>query len=90
MAFGQSSFIFAIDMEKKIKLIWDFYGGHAKGTAEHHSIHLGEFAQREKISAHGHGTEQLAENHVIAFLVVDEKDMIPVRDALRPQRAELA
>lgn len=77
-------------MDRKIKLIWDFYGGHAKGTADHHSIHLGEYAQREKISTHGYGTEQLAENHVIAYMVVDEKDMIPVRDSLRPQRAELA
>jgi hypothetical protein len=36
-------------MDRKIKLIWDFHGGHAKGTADHHSIHLGEYATREKV-----------------------------------------
>jgi hypothetical protein len=34
--------------------------------------------------------EQLTEMHSIAYLIVDEKDMIIVRDALKPQRAELA
>ncbi|MEQ6119554.1 hypothetical protein [Reichenbachiella sp. MALMAid0571] len=77
-------------MDRKIKLIWDFHGGHAKGTAAHHSIHLGEFATREKLSSHGHGAEDFSEMHSIAYLIVDEKDMITVRDALRPQRAEEA
>jgi hypothetical protein len=77
-------------MDRKIKLIWDFHGGHAKGTADHHSIHLGEYATREKVSSHGNGVEQLTEMHSIAYLIVDEKDMIIVRDALKPQRAELA
>ena len=48
-------------MDRKIKLIWDFHGGHAKGTAAHHSIHLGDFATREKLSSHGHGTEDLTD-----------------------------
>lgn len=77
-------------MDRKIKLIWDFHGGHAKGTAAHHSIHLGEFATREKLNSHGHGAEDLTEMHSVAYLIVDEKDMITVRDALRPQRAEEA
>jgi hypothetical protein len=77
-------------MDRKIKLIWDFHGGHAKGTADHHSIHLGEYATREKVNNHGYGVEQLTEMHSLAYLIVDEKDMITVRDALRPQRAEEA
>jgi hypothetical protein len=77
-------------MERKIKLIWDFHGPHAKGTAEHHSIHLNEYSQRENINQYGHGAEELSAMHTIAFMVVEEKDMITVRDALKPHRAELA
>src|SRR5690606_1132164 len=39
-------FFFYFDrMEKKLKLIWDFFGPDAKKTAEHHEIHLKEFIQ---------------------------------------------
>lgn len=76
--------------ERKIKLIWDMHGQHAKGTAEHHAIHLKEFAEREKIEVMDVGIETFSDMHTMAFMVVKEKDMITVRDALRPQRAELA
>ena len=77
-------------MEKKIKMIWDFFGPYAKGTADHHSIHLKEFAEKQDISFFENGVEQVSEMQSIAYLTVEEKDMITVRDALRPQRAELA
>lgn len=77
-------------MERQIKLIWDMHGQHAKGTAEHHAIHLKEFAERERIQTMGVGTEDLSDMHSMAYMVVEEKDMITVRDALRPQRAEVA
>ena len=73
-----------------IRLIWDFHGPHAQGTAEHHAIHLDEFCKKEGITSNGHGAEQLTENHHIAFLIVERKDMIIVRDALRPARATTA
>lgn len=79
-----------LEMDRKIKLIWDMHGQHAKGTAAHHAIHLKEFAEREKIETMDVGTEDLTEMHSMAYMVVEEKDMIAVRDALRPQRAELA
>lgn len=78
------------NMERQIKLIWDMHGQHAKGTAEHHAIHLKEYSEREKISTFDVGTENLSGMHSIAYMVVEEKDMITVRDALRPQRAEVA
>ena len=77
-------------MERKIKLIWDMHGTHAKGTAEHHAIHLKEYGERESVNVLGCGTEDLTEMHSLAFMIVEEKDMITVRDALRPQRAEVA
>lgn len=77
-------------MERKIKLIWDMHGPHAKGTAEHHAIHLQEYADREKVETIAVGTEDFSEMHTIAYMIVWEQDMITVRDTLRPQRAELA
>lgn len=76
-------------MERKIKLIWDMHGPDAKGTAEHHAIHLEEYAERNNIPQFGVGSNIENETHVLAYLVVEEKDMITVRDALKPHRAEL-
>lgn len=75
-------------MEKKLKLIWDFYGPDAQKTAEHHEIHLKEFIQKENLNLNITGIENLDENHFIAFLVVNENEMLPVRDALKPKRGE--
>lgn len=75
---------------QKIKLIWDFRGPMAEGTAKHHAIHLDEFAQKEQLSFFESGTEIINEMYAIAFMVVEEEDMIVVRDALKPHRGELA
>lgn len=75
------------NMEKKIKLIWDFFGEDALKIAEHHAIHLKEFTKREKIEQFGCGTHQQGEQ-AMAYLIVGEENMIPVRDALRPKRGE--
>ncbi len=76
-------------MERKIKLIWDMHGPDAKGTAEHHAIHLGEYLDKFKMTHFGFGSETTTEVHAQAYVIVEEKDMITVRDSLRPQRAEL-
>ena len=75
---------------EKIKLIWDLRGPEAEGTAKHHAIHLSQFSEKENITSYGHGHELMTEFHCIAFLIVERKDMIAVRDALRPHRAVLA
>lgn len=73
---------------KQLKLIWDFHGPDAQKTAEHHEIHLKEFIQNQKLPLDITGVEQISDLHSTAFLVVHEKDMIPVRDALKPHRGE--
>lgn len=73
---------------KKIKLIWDFYGPDAVETAKHHAIHLKEFSEKEEIINYGCDFEALKE-YTIAYLIVDENNMILVRDALKPHRGEL-
>jgi hypothetical protein len=74
---------------RQIKLIWDFRGPASKKTAEHHEIHLKEFIISEKISLNITGFEVLNEMHAIAFMVVTDANMIPVRDALKPHRGEV-
>ncbi len=76
-------------MSKKIKLIWDFRGPVAAKTAEHHEIHLKEYIQMEKISINITGFNIIHEMHAIAFMVVEEANMIAVRDVLKPHRGEI-
>ena len=76
-------------MSRKIKLIWDFRGEAAAKKAEHHVIHLNEYLENEKIILEKTGFEVINEMHAIAYIVVEEKDMIRFRDALKPHRGEL-
>ena len=76
-------------MSKQIKLIWDFRGQASSKTAEHHEIHLKEYIIAEKLSPNITGFEIIEEMHAIAFMVVTEENMIPVRDALKPHRGEI-
>ena len=74
---------------RKIKLIWDFRGEAAAKTAEHHDIHLNEYLEKENITLEKTGFEVVNEMHAIAYIVVEEKDMITFRDALKPHRGEI-
>ncbi len=74
---------------RKIKLIWDFRGEASAKTAEHHEIHLKEFLEKENYILKITGFEIFNDMHAIAYLVVEEADMIVFRDALRPHRGEV-
>ena len=76
-------------MSKQIKLIWDFRGATAAKTAEHHEVHLKEFIISQQMDLKITGFEIKNEFHAIAFMVVSEENMLLVRDALKPHRAEL-
>ena len=76
-------------MNRKIKLIWDFRGPAAEKTAEHHGKHLEEFNRIEKTALNIIGYEHINEVHSVAYMVVNEDEMISVRDALKPHRGEL-
>lgn len=76
-------------MARKIKLIWDFKGPTAFRTAEHHEKHLKEYIISENISLNITGHKEINELHGIAFMVVEEENMITVRDALKPHRGEV-
>ncbi|AXG73131.1 hypothetical protein DVK85_02360 [Flavobacterium arcticum] len=74
---------------RKIKLIWDFRGPASAKTAEHHEIHLKEYIAIEKLPLNITGFDNINDMHAIAWIVVTDDFMIPVRDALKPHRGEL-
>lgn len=74
---------------RKLKLIWDFRGPDSYKIAEHHEIHLKDFIKTKTITVHKTGVETIHNMHSIAFMVVDEVDMKPIRDTLKPHRGEV-
>lgn len=74
---------------RKLKLIWDFRGPEAHRIAEHHETHLKQYVQTETLDVAITGVEDLNPMHSIAFLVVDENIMKPIRDALKPHRGQV-
>jgi len=77
-------------LNRKIKLIWDFRSVDALQIATNHSQDVRNFALKNKIQSYDLGTAELSEYHCISFVVIDESNMILLRDALKPQRAEVA
>ncbi len=74
---------------RQLKLIWDFRGPEALHIAQHHHIHLKEYISTENLDITITGYESLSELHAIAYLVVDESEMKPIRDALKPHRGQV-
>ncbi|MBK7130572.1 MAG: hypothetical protein IPM74_09470 [Crocinitomicaceae bacterium] len=74
-------------MNRKIKVIWDFYGDKSQKTAERHAEHVAEFMEKHKLPFFETGTASAADFHTMSFLTVSEEHVYTVRDALKPQRA---
>lgn len=74
---------------RKLKLIWDFKGPDALKIAEHHEKHLKEFISIKKTQLNITGFSLVNDLHAIAFMVVLEDEMKPIRDALKPHRGQL-
>ena len=77
-------------MSRKIKLLWDFRGEDAAATAKHHTLHLKEFAEVEKLSFHKIDVQEKNSMLFAAFITIDETDLNTYKDALKPHRGELA
>lgn len=73
--------------ERTIKFIWDYYGPPSARTAEHHKIHLQEFAEAKNLSIQKAGWEKKSDSHSIAFIFLKEKDALEFKDILRPEKA---
>ncbi len=76
-------------MSRKIKLLWDFRGEDAAATAKHHTLHLKEFADLEKLPFFEIAVQEKNSMLFSAFITVAEADMKTYRDALKPHRGEL-
>ncbi|MGB3149584.1 MAG: hypothetical protein WBB27_02890 [Maribacter sp.] len=76
-------------MSRKIKLIWDFRGPTAFKISEHHEKHLKEYIATENIALNITGHQEVNELYSIAYMVVEEGNMIKVRDNLKPHRGEV-
>jgi len=74
---------------RKLKLIWDFRGSAGQKTAEHHLIHLKEYIAINKLDITITGVETISDMHSLAYLVVNESEMKPIRDALKPHRGQV-
>jgi len=74
---------------EQVKLIWDFRGPNAAPIAEHHAIHLREFAHTEGLKNTLCEVEKLTEMHHIAYLVVEKALMNELRERLKPHRGQL-
>ena len=74
---------------RKLKLIWDFRGPASLKTAEHHLIHLKEYIGLNNLDIDITGIETINDMHSYAYLVVDEPEMKPIRDALKPHRGQV-
>ena len=75
--------------DRRIKLIWDFRGPTASEIARHHEKHLREYIVAEDLPLDITGYQDYSSAHSIAFMVVEESDMIQIRDALLPHRGEV-
>ena len=53
-------------------MIWDFRGPASQKIAEHHEIHLKDYARIENIKPVITGCTIVTEMHAIAFIVVNE------------------
>ncbi|MDX1462754.1 MAG: hypothetical protein R3359_06825 [Marinirhabdus sp.] len=74
---------------ERVKLIWDFRGPNAAPIAEHHAVHLKEFAVAESLQNTLCATEKITEMHHVAYLVVEKKCMNDLRERLKPNRGQL-
>jgi len=73
----------------KLKLIWDFRGPDALKIAEHHVQHLKEYIAIQKTDVNLTGFQEISELHSIAYMVVTQNEMKPIRDALKPHRGQI-
>ncbi|MEL6810771.1 MAG: hypothetical protein AAFP76_05505 [Bacteroidota bacterium] len=74
---------------ERIKLIWEFRGPNAYPTAQHHIIHLQEFAMAEGLENTLCKVDKISEMYSMAYMVVDKEHMNDLRTRLKPHRGQL-
>lgn len=70
------------------KLIWEFRGPDAKGTAAHHRIHLVQFALSNGFESMESGVEELNPEYVQAWLLCSPRNVETAKMQLKPHFTE--
>ena len=73
-------------MSKKAQLIWNFNGQDGLKTAEHHLVHLKEFAQIEAVPILKYGVNKTSPLSCEAFIVVEMEWVEKLRTQLKPNK----
>lgn len=73
-------------MSKKAQLIWNFNGQDGLKTAEHHLVHLKEFAQMEAVPILKYGVNKTSALSCEAFIVVEMEWVEKLRTQLKPNK----
>ena len=73
-------------MSKKAQLIWNFKGHAALKTAEHHLVHLKEFAQMEAVPILKYGVNKTSPLTCEVFIVVEMEWVEKLRTQLKPNK----
>ena len=73
-------------MSKKAQLIWNFNGQDGLKTAEHHLVHLKEFAQMEALPILKSGINKTSPLSCEVFIVVEMEWVEKLRTQLKPNK----
>ena len=73
-------------MSKKAQLIWNFNGQEGLKTAEHHLVHLKEFAQIEAVPILKYEVKKTSPLSYEAYIIVEMKWVEKLRTQLKPNK----
>ena len=73
-------------MSKKAQLIWNFNGQDGLKTAEHHLVHLKEFAQMEAVPILKYGVKKTSPLSCEAYIIVEMEWVEKLRSKLKPNK----
>ena len=73
-------------MSKKAQLIWNFNGQDGLKTAEHHLLHLKEFAQLEAVPILKSGINKTSPLSCEAYIIVEMEWVEKLRTQLKPNK----
>ena len=73
-------------MSKKAQLIWNFNGQDGLKTAEHHLVHLKEFAQIEAVPILKSGINKTSPLSCEAYIIVEMEWVEKLRTQLKPNK----
>ena len=73
-------------MSKKAQLVWNFNGQDGLKTAEHHLVHLKEFAQMEALPILKSGINKTSPLSCEAYIIVEMEWVEKLRTQLKPNK----